>query len=187
MVEGQSVSPKGRNSRADVHREVSENRGWKSVFYRALLNMDTSVHERCLRLPVMRGFTGKAPWYLYMESGDLMHTYAQLKKTEKFVLRQGSGGRTRKKNKTMDEAQAYALAATANPEQFGCLSEQKVLDAIFAARKMGVCVIVRANHFAVDYSAGCKVTPIINRYQHKYLSFERFLDFVADAQRYANP
>lgn len=122
-----------------------------------------------------------------MESGDLTHTYTQLKKTEKFVLGKGSGDRIRKKNKTVDEAQACALAAKANPEQFGCLSEQKVLDAIFAARKMGVCVIVKANHFAVDYSADCKVAPIINRYQHKYLSFERFLDFVADAQRYANP
>ena len=32
----------------DVHGKVSENRGWKGVFYRALLNMDTSVHERML-------------------------------------------------------------------------------------------------------------------------------------------
>lgn len=82
----------------------------------------------------------------------------------------------------MDEAQSCALAAKVNPEQFGCLSEQKVLDAIFAARKMGVCVIVKANHIAMDYSADCKVAPIINRYQRKYLSFERFLDFVADAR-----
>ena len=83
----------------------------------------------------------------------------------------------------MDTSVHERMLVTSSHERL----HQKVLDAIFAARKMGVCVIVRANHFAVDYSADCKVVPIINRYQHKHLSFEQFLDFVADAQRYVNP
>ena len=77
MVEGQSVSPKGKNSLCWRAQGGIGKPRLESVFSRVLPNMDASVHERMLvtssheRLHYVRKIS-KMKTYVFVQSQDLL-------------------------------------------------------------------------------------------------------------------
>lgn len=127
---------------------------------------------------------GTAPWEIYMETGNIAQAYVRLKKVDEFSLGGIFFHTDESGKKNIDENLACALAAKANPEQFGCLSDPAVIDTVMTLRSWSVDVTVKSNSFILSFPPSCKITNALElgdafSLEKKYIDSEELSIFVA--------